>query len=74
MRVQVSDCAGPLTMARTALLGARVVLANALSAYVVVRTRGEHRVWVTRLKRPVVEADPAPRHIRRKKQPPAEMR
>lgn len=34
------DCDGSLMSMRVALLGALVVLANALSAYVVVKTRG----------------------------------
>jgi hypothetical protein len=57
-------------MARTALLGALVVLANVLSAYVVVRTRGERRVRVVRLGRPVVAARPAPKQRRRKRVAP----
>jgi hypothetical protein len=68
--MQVQDCAGPLTMARTALLGALVLLANALSAYVVVRTRGERRVRVVRLGRPVVAAHPTPHKRRRKRLAP----
>jgi hypothetical protein len=65
--MQISDCAGPLTMARTALLGALVVLANALSAYVVVRRRE-----IT-LPGTVVAASAAPKQRRRKRRAPRPM-
>jgi hypothetical protein len=60
-------------MARTALLGALVVLANALSAYFVVRTRGERQVRVVRLGRPVVAIGPAPKQRWRKRGSPRRM-
>jgi hypothetical protein len=63
--VQVTDCSGPLTMARTALLGALVVLANALSAYVVVGTRIRSRRREMTLPGTVVAAYSTPKKRRR---------
>jgi hypothetical protein len=60
-------------MARTALLGALVVLANALSAYVVVKTRGAKCNSVDELRSAVVAARPAPKHRRRKRLAPWSM-
>lgn len=69
----ISDCSGPLTMARTTLLGALVVLANALSALVVVKTRTDRRRDVDVSDRPVVAAHPAPKKRRRHKVSPRNM-
>jgi hypothetical protein len=71
--MQISDCAGPLTMARTALLGALVVLANALSAYVVVRTSIRSRRREITLPGTVVAASAAPKQRRRKRRAPRPM-
>jgi hypothetical protein len=68
--MSVADCAGPLTMARTALLGALVVLANALSALVVVKTREGRGAGSGASHRPVVAAHTAPKKRRRKRQAP----
>jgi hypothetical protein len=71
--MQVPDCSGPLTMARTALLGALVVLANALSALVIVKTRvGDARAQITS-DRPVVATGPTPKQRRRKRLAPRRM-
>jgi hypothetical protein len=67
------DCSGPLTLGRTALLGALVVLANALSAYVVVKTRSAKCKSADELRRAVVAARPAPKQRRRKRLAPRSM-
>lgn len=69
----VSDCSGPLTMARTALLGALVVLANALSALIVVKTRVNGARGRLSADRTVVAAHPAPKQRRRKRLAPRAM-
>jgi hypothetical protein len=71
--MEVSDCSGPLTMARTALLGALVVLANALSALVVVKTRVDGAWGRASVDRTVVTARAAPKKRRRQRIAPRSM-
>jgi hypothetical protein len=64
------DCAAHSAGMWPALLGALVVLANALSAYVVVKTRLDPRREKVFSGRPVVAAHPTPQKRRRKRLAP----